>query len=462
MTMPTLAMRPPLSLTPRLRTAYLSLIEKWAGLVLSEHQSRGLDEAIIQGMAQTGYTDPETWYQALASTAGRDLLERLAARMTIGETHFFRIAPQVEALRMTVLPELIKRRMSTRQLHIWSAGCSTGEEAYTLALLLREQLPMSNQWNLRLLATDLNDAALDIARAALYSEWSFRETPEQLRQKYFVQESNRWRLLPSIRNMVEFRQMNLITGSLPSQPSATPLDLIVCRNVTIYFGAQTTQHLYTRFAAALAPGGWLVLGPSDPPPQTALLEPVHLPGAILWRSVGTQLLVAQSSVRVVPANIGHPVGFAGQSSSRALAMVVSPLNPRVPPTARLRASPIVARVPVPQQAEQAVVLRPPDVETHLLLGLRQLDDGAIELAIESLRRATFLDEHNVLAHFGLGRAYTRAGHELRARAALTHARRLLASASEKQLAEAGMPPVNELRHAIEMQLASLDGKGTPR
>ncbi|MBA3943899.1 MAG: protein-glutamate O-methyltransferase CheR [Herpetosiphonaceae bacterium] len=459
----TVATRQPVLLPPNLRVAYLELIKEWVGLELSEHQSRGLDEAIIQGMTQMGYTEPEAWYQTLASGSDRECLERLATRLTIGETHFFRVAPQIEALRMTVLPELIKQRTSTRQLHIWSAGCSTGEEAYTLALLIREQLPVPNQWDIRLLATDLNHAALDIARAGLYGEWSFRETPERVRQHYFVREGTQWRLLPTIRTMVDFRSMNLVAGSFPVALTAEAQhDLIVCRNVTIYFNTQATQRLYARFTAMLAVGGWLVLGPSDPPPQSGLLQAVNLPGAIVWRRAAQHPVAADYSEPQTSSN--HAFIRATRTVQQAIRReAASPsLVAPLPECDQLLTPVAGAGGMARKQAEQGVHDRPLEVEGHLLLGMLHLDEGAVELAIESLRRATFLDEYSILAHFGLGRAYALAGYEVRARATLTHARRLLVSFTEKQAAEDGMPAVNELRHAIEMQLASLEGRGTPR
>src|SRR5207253_9059874 len=123
------------------------------------------------------------------------------------------------------------------------------------------------------------------ARHATYGEWSFRDTPSRVRAHYFTPVGKRWRLADSIRRIVRFAHLNLAADVFPSPgPTGPDLDLIVCRNVTIYFSADATRQLYARFAEALVPEGWLVLGPSDPAPEDCPgLEAVHLPAAVLWR-----------------------------------------------------------------------------------------------------------------------------------------------------------------------------------
>jgi chemotaxis protein methyltransferase CheR len=281
----------PAPLDPELGRAYRRLIEEHAGLRLTDHQARDLAGFVAELLATTTYEDAQALYGALATGARRDLIEALPARLTIGETHFFRVGPQIDALRTAVLPEIIGRRASQRRLRAWSAGCSTGEEPYTLAILIREQLAAPDGWDVQLLATDINEQALDAARAASYGDWSFRGTPDEVRRRYFAPDGRRWRLVESVRRMVRFAPMNLLADPIPSlQPEATvptlgpTFDLILCRNVTIYFGPEAVQRVYQRFAEALADGGWLVLGPSDPvPAQPGPLEPTYVRGAVLWR-----------------------------------------------------------------------------------------------------------------------------------------------------------------------------------
>src|SRR4051794_31178619 len=220
-------------LAPALRTAYCRLIEERVGLRLSEQQLRGLDGMLVAFLATAGEDlTPEELHDRWAAGGRADLFAAFAARLTIGETHFFRVAPQIAALQETVLPDLLARRADQRRLALWSAGCSSGEEPYTLAILLRDLLPDQERWAISILATDLSEPALDEARRACYREWSFRETPEQIRQRHFAREGDTWRLNETIRQMVRFKRPNLAADPLPA-PSATlpALDLILCRNV---------------------------------------------------------------------------------------------------------------------------------------------------------------------------------------------------------------------------------------
>src|SRR5262249_3467433 len=160
---------------------------------------------------------------------------------------------------------ILRRRESDRRLRIWSAGCSTGEEPYTLAVLLKEQAVLDD-WQVLLVGTDVNRESLRAAREARYPAWSFRATSEQFRQRYFtpLDDGARWRLNDAVRRMVRFAWSNL--GAHPPTPPSNDFDLIVCRNVTIYFDDTATQRLYQMLIASLARGGWLMLGPSDPMP----------------------------------------------------------------------------------------------------------------------------------------------------------------------------------------------------
>ena len=459
------------SLEADLREAYIRLIEERFALRLTDHQARGLDEAVMQALANSDYRSPRELYGAFVGGECRNLLVALVASVTIGETHFFRVRPQIEALRQVVLPELFGRRATERRLRLWSAGCSTGEEPYTLAILLREQLAAPDEWDIQLLGTDISLPALDAARRALYGEWSFRDTPDEVRQRYFRPEDKRWRLIEPVRRMVRFTYLNLAADPFPSLgPDGPSFDLVLCRNVTIYFSPEATRRLYRRFADALAPGGWLVLGPSDPiPEQPGSLEPVYLPGTVLWRrpiasriplptarpTLAGQATRLSSIPRAGPGRPGAP-----RPASPPPPSPPSPVRPNdaLPDLEQVR---ILAhggdRTAAREQAERLTRTRPLVAEAHLLLGMLYLDEGALEPAVESLRRATFLDAHNALAHFSLGRVYLQIGDHARARAALIHARRILAVVPDDQGISGGDGLVaGELRHAVEAQLASLN------
>jgi chemotaxis protein methyltransferase CheR len=438
------------ALDPDLQIRYLGLVEQRLGLRLTAQQALALPAAVSEVLRKSGHATAADLYATLAATDDSDLMDALGAGLTIGETHFFRIAPQIEALRSVVLPEIMARRAAMRRLGIWSAGCSTGEEAYTMAMLVHEALPASDHWEAQVLGTDLSHRALATAREAVYGEWSFRETPEPARARYFTSEGTRWRLTESIKRMVRFSHLNLMADAFPSPGPAGPtLDLILCRNVTIYFSPEACRRLYRRLAEALLPGGWLILGPSDPTPtHPILLEPVTVAGAILWRrttSIGS-VDTATPSINsftstyrpIVPALAGRRVRSRPTAPSPG------------PPTAKQH----IAR---PEPARNTVA---PKVEAHLLLGLQHLDAGDVDEAIASLRRAAYLNGDHSLTQFSLGKAYLHGGDAARARAAFSHARRLLAAAPDDQPVDVGGEmTAGELRFAVEAHLAALGGTG---
>jgi len=189
-------------------------------------------------------------------------LRYLVSRLTVGETHFFRNRPQFDALRKVILPDLVKAKRSTDMtLSIWSAGCSTGEEPYSIAMLLVELIPDIVDWKVSILATDINEEALAAAREGRYRNWSFREVDEHYRSRYFAAEEKRWKIHPQIVKMVTFRYLNLADDIYPSAVTGTDrLDLITCRNVMIYFRPEVSLQVTGRFHRCLREGCYLLVG----------------------------------------------------------------------------------------------------------------------------------------------------------------------------------------------------------
>lgn len=192
-------------------------------------------------------------------TTGRELLELVDA-ITTNETYFFRESQHFEYLRTSVLPALRRRGLPIR---IWSAGCSTGEEPFTIAMVLREELTEAECAAARILATDISRRALAKARAAVYTESEVRRIPPRLLRTYFTCISagppRRYQARESIRSMVRLARLNLIDP----WPMKGPFDVIFCRNVMIYFDKQTQQRLVERFWELLRPGGHLFVGHSE-------------------------------------------------------------------------------------------------------------------------------------------------------------------------------------------------------
>ncbi len=189
-----------------------------------------------------------------------DLERAVTEAMTTNETFFFRDRIPFDLFRDVMLPRYLKARAATRRLRIWCAAASTGQEPYSLAMLLNEASARLIGWHLEIVATDLSLGVLEKARAGLYSQFEVqRGLPIQLLLKYFTQVGDQWQIAPQIRAMVDYRPLNLIKdfGQLGT------FDIIYCRNVLIYFDGPTKTDVLKRLASALAPDGTLVLGAAE-------------------------------------------------------------------------------------------------------------------------------------------------------------------------------------------------------
>lgn len=185
----------------------------------------------------------------------------LANELTILETYFFRDKSQVALLRNWILPDLLRRHSAQKRLHVWSAACSTGEEPYTLAIILSELIPNIGEWDITIVGTDINSEAIENARSAHYRDWSFRGEEEGFRQRYFDKVGNVWVLKQHIRNMVDFRVDNLLSeSSFNDSADHKTVNLIVCRNAFIYFDYASIEGVLKRFSRALSEGGYLMTG----------------------------------------------------------------------------------------------------------------------------------------------------------------------------------------------------------
>jgi chemotaxis protein methyltransferase CheR len=270
-------------LDDELYARFRDLLLARCGLYYPQHRRADLSHGLHQVLAATQHQNLRQLYADVI--AGGPAWEVVLAQLTIGETYFFRNSAQFDALREHIFPELIARRSTQRVLRLWSAGCATGEEPYSLAMLLGDLLPAAHGWGISILATDINPDFLARAREALYGNWSFRETPQPLRDRFWDAEQGRWRLQPAIRQMVHFARLNLAEPSYPAIANGTAaLDLIVCRNVTIYFDEATTRHVITRFYNALTPGGWLIVGHAEPQASMYQQFEVHnFPNTVVYR-----------------------------------------------------------------------------------------------------------------------------------------------------------------------------------
>ncbi len=253
-----------------------------SAIVLSDSKAY-LVESRLRPLARTlGLDDVGAVVGHMRQTRDRRLEEQVIEAMTTNETLWFRDQRPFDALRRTIIPQLMERNAITRRLSIWSAGCSSGQELYSVAILLEEDFPqLSRGWQVSLLGTDLNGEMTRRAAEGVYSKLEVnRGLPASLLVRYFIQEGNAYRLRNSIRNRARFRRMNLAT-TWPTLPS---FDIILLRNVLIYFDIETKRQILARAGQQLAPGAGLMLGAAETTSGLSdEFETVPAEGAVYYR-----------------------------------------------------------------------------------------------------------------------------------------------------------------------------------
>jgi len=242
---------------------YHHYIAQHTGLQFTRRNSALLERGLHRRMCAVGAGDYDLYFSYLTRHAdSRSELKKLLGLLTVGETTFFRYKNHREAFLRYVIPDLIARRRRSRSLRIWSAGCSTGEEPYGIALLLREHFPELADWDLQILATDINKRALRAAREGVYGRRALRLVDEPYLSRYFARLGDLFVVDPRLREHIDFNYLNLKESPWP-EIGPQSCDLIFCRNVMIYFDLATTQQIVDHFADALRPGGYLLLGHAE-------------------------------------------------------------------------------------------------------------------------------------------------------------------------------------------------------
>jgi chemotaxis protein methyltransferase CheR len=203
--------------------------------------------------------------------------------ITTNETYFFRDDAQLDTFMRVIVPAVMKHNQETRQLRIWSAACSTGDEPYTLALLLREHSPLAN-WSIDILATDISETVLEIGRKATYPAHSLRKVPPALLAKYFTGGKDEYQLVPHIKNLV--RVMNLNLYDRPRLKLIRGIDVVFCRNCLIYFDHKAKHQIVADLRDALRPRGYLIIGFSETlHDKNALFRPVHVGRSVFYEKL---------------------------------------------------------------------------------------------------------------------------------------------------------------------------------
>ncbi len=263
---------------------FISFIHKRLGIVV-RHQIHEMYQSISEACQKFSLDPAEYLKKLMTCPSDSPLLAHLVRGITIGETYFFRDKNQMNMLREVILPELIlkKRKENNLSLRIWSAGCSSGEEIYTVVMMLDDLLPDITKWTLNLIGTDINTELLQKAIRGQYTEWSMRSITDYHKNNYFSRQKSIYLLSDRVKNKVNFFYLNLNENGYPSIFNNTNAqDLIICRNVLIYFDLVSASQIMKKMHASLIPGGYLLLGASDPIDQGEI-NSIYLyqPGAFL-------------------------------------------------------------------------------------------------------------------------------------------------------------------------------------
>ena len=231
-----------------------------SGLVLTEEKVYLLESRLVPLARQRGMNTLEDLANELRRSNDEKLKEEITEAMTTNETFFFRDTKPFDIFRETVLPKLLETRASKKSLRIWNAACSTGQEPYSVAMLLKEEAAKMAGWRVEILATDISNEVLEKAKAGLYSQFEVqRGLPIQLLIKYFQQMGEMWQIDSSIRAMVKFQKMNL----LDNLATLGNFDVIFCRNVLIYFDHETKAQVLSQMHQIMAGDGALFLGGAE-------------------------------------------------------------------------------------------------------------------------------------------------------------------------------------------------------
>ena len=418
------------ALTDEEYAATSQTLVRLAGLVFDVSRRSALSVVVRDRVERTGHASVASYLAWVESTAGAAERQRLLDTVTIQETHFFRNLPQLEALRSSVLPELVTRaRSSGRPLTIWSAGCSTGEEPYTIAMVLLGLFDTMGPVPVRIVGTDVSDSALAVARQGIYAGRTIELAEPAAVERWFDRrEDGSYSISPQVRELIDFSLQNLVTDPPPFD--AGEIDLVVCRNVTIYFGRETTKDLVGRFHRGLTDGGYLLLGHAETLWQVSdAFSLVPVGEAFIYRKDAAP--VRSRRRPAPPAATPRPTRSPQPAAKRGVREVLrAPVRlPRrsAEPPAPIPAVPVALPSPLDDLAaaremlaqgryseasslaERSTAAQPMLVEGYIVEGRALANQGNDDGAIAALRKAVFLDPRAGHAHFLLATTLSRVG-----------------------------------------------------
>lgn len=389
--------------------------------------------------------------------AGEAELDELVTDLTIGETYFFRLEEQFEALRRTILPDIIRRNAARRQLRIWSAGCATGAEAYSISIMLRREFAgQLAGWDVSVLGTDINRKFLAQAREGRFGDWALRSTDDETKALCFLPSAGSWRVREEYRDGISFQYHNLVKHPYPSLlNNLAAFDLILCRNVMIYFSREVLGDSVGRFWNSLVDGGWLLVGHAET--NLEFFRPfktINFPGTVLFQRSGDSPGPAPASppwrppsLPDLPLLLKRPSDIPSQPEARKTA-AHDPLIDQIrdlADRAKWEAAAGVCRTLIDKDK-----LNPLGQFYHALV-LEQM--GHQKEAENALSRTIYLDRNFVLAHYHRGLLLQKGKDTVGAARSLRNVIELLRPLDPQAgLAEADGISAGDLAELAQMQL----------
>jgi chemotaxis protein methyltransferase CheR len=429
-----------------MRDKILSLVAERSGLVFAPNRLPEVEAGLARAMQHTSATSLGSYLKRVRGDSA--LLDRLVEELTVGETHFMRDPEQMEVIRSEVFPTLSRRRAHGLPPRVWSVGCATGEEAYSLAILLEEE---GLSEGAVVLGTDLSTAALEKAKVASYAEWSMRGVSAKFREDYFRRVQGHHVLVNRIRSQVRFCRLNLVSAEDYAAVGAYGMDLILCRNVLIYFDQETAAQVAERLFSCLAPGGVLLTAGADPLlAEHAPFEVELTRAGLLYRRSRPPALRAEPTPPVAPR---PPATVAAAPSAEAVG--ADPAREaflRVMEHANAKGARAAERI-----AQAALRRHPLDAPLHYVRATLLLATDQDEEAEHAALRALYLDRTLAIAHFLLGTILRKRGARKEALRAFRNVRDLCAARpSDEELPAGAGERAGSIHAAASLEMAQLE------
>lgn len=395
---------------------------------------------------------------------GEAELDLLIEHLTIGETHFFRHQEVFNSLCNFVAPALFREKRS-RSIRIWSAGCSSGAEAYSVGItLLREVNYDRSRWDVSILGTDINRRALQQATRAEYSEWDLRGVGEEHRNDCFIRKDKKWIVRPEYRRGVSFQYYNLVRHPFPSlENNILGFDIIFCRNVLMYFDRPTSARIIDQLHDCLVEGGWLLVGHADPNLELfAAFQTVRAPGAILYRKFGPSQAKADGKQQCIAPdyvpwkfNIPPRECPPRECESRTSdATIVTKDNEEL--LARIRTLADEGDLAEAERlCRQWLDACPLEGSPYYYLALMLDQEGISDGALELLRKVIYLEPHMAMGHYHLGLIFQRLGDPNRSTQAYLNCRRLLPHGEHELVPFSDGIEAEDFRKLVDAQMATV-------